>query len=303
MLVQEDSRQLAVFDTFMSYSGSNLDEHEMDVKLFADVLVGNAQMVKNIGNIVFGPNIKVGVKIRAIKENGVQAEILIYLSQAQNVMHSLYVSDTMTMIREFVEMAGLLGIPGVSIYKIIKFLNGRKIDNADVGKDITTITLSDGTHETISTKLYYVLINIGIVNGIKKLIAPLNRKGIDKFKLLDVQPDTPPIETTVIDKEDLPAFKAYIKNQIESTQEYVIVCTLDRPSYQGKASGWKLIRQGHPDITVTVKDKEFLYNVEKNIIKVDAESFFRVWYTEIRKENRSGDVVLKYEAMRIIPLP
>lgn len=302
--MQEDSRQLAVFDTFISYSGPDLDEHEMDVKLFADALVGNAQIAKNIGNIVFGPNIEVGVKIRAVKENGIQAEILIYLSQIPIAIHSLYTSDTVSMIREFVEMAGILGIPGVSIYKIIKFLNGRKIENAEVGKDLTTITLTDGTQETISTKLYYALINIGIVNGIKKLIAPLNRKGVDKFKLLDTQADRPPIVTTVLDKEkDLPAFNAYIKNQIEYSKEYVIECTLDRPSYLRKSTGWKLIRQGHPDITVTVKDKEFLFNVEKNIIKIDAESLFRVWYTEIRKENKNGSIALRYAATRIIPLP
>lgn len=301
--MQEDSRQLAVFDTFMSYSGPDLDEHEMDVKLFADALVGNAQIARSIGNIVFGPNIEVDVKIRAVKENGVIAELLICLSDAQSAIHSLYTSDTMTMIREFKEMAGILiGIPGISIYGIIKYLNGRKIENANVGKDLTTITLPDGTQETVSTKLYYVLINIGIVNGIKKLIAPLNRKGIDKFKLFDAQSDTPLLETTVIDKEDLPAFKAYIKNQIEYSQEYVIECSLDRPSYQGNALGWKLVRPEHPDITVTVKDKEFLYNVEKNIIKVDAESFFKVWYSEMRRENKNGNIVLKYEATRIIPL-
>lgn len=300
--MQEDSRQLAVFDTFMSYSGPDLDEHEMDVKLFADALVGNAQIARSIGSIVLGPEIEVDVKIRAVKENGIQAEILLYVSEAANTIHLLYNNDIMLAIRELKEMLGILP-DSLSIYLFIKYLKGRKIKNAEIKGENTTVTLPDDTQKTISTKLYYVLINVGIVNGIKKLIAPLNRKGIDKFKLLDAQVDTPPLETTVIDKkEDLPAFKAYIKNQIEYTHEHVIECTLDRPSYQGKAFGWKLVRPGYPDITVTVKDKEFLYDVEKKNIKVDAESIFRVWYIEMRKENKNGDIVLKYEATRIIPL-
>lgn len=304
MQVQDDSRRLVVFDTFMSYSGPALDEHEMDVELFADALVGNAQIAKKMGNIVFGPGIEISVKIRAVKENGVLAEILLYISQAPDTIHSLYNNDIMTAIREFVEIFGLCALaPTVSIYKFIKYLNARKIKNAVLSGNFTIITLSDDTEETISTKLYYALINVGIVNGIKKLIAPFNRSGIDKYKLLDVPANKSPIETTVINKEDIHAFKAYIKNQVEYTQEHVIECTLDRPSYQGKASGWKLVRSGQPDITVTVKDIGFLDDVANKTIKVDAESLFRVWYVEMRKENKNSDIVLKYEATSIVPLP
>lgn len=291
----------------MSYSGPALESHEMDANLFAEAIMANAEIARQVSGIIFGPEIVITVKIKGITKNGVRVDFVYILNQAANTIHLIRESQFVQSTIEFNEIIGAFkpyaigaGLVGYSIYSWIKNKKAEGIDHVEDHGDTVTIFYKDGTVEIISAKLYRSLYCLKIVNAIKKIITPLSKRGIDKFKFYQQEYKEDP--STVIEKKDLPAFKAYIKSQLEHVKEYGIICSLDRPSYQRKASGWKLVREGQPDITVTIKDKLFLNEVAEDRIKVDPYSLFEVIYQEIRKENKNGNIISKYEVIFVNPI-
>ncbi len=291
----------------MSYSGTALTSHEMEADLFAEAIMANAEIARQVSGIVFGPEIVITVKIKGVTKNGVQADIVYVLNQAANTIHLIRENQLVQSVIEFNEIIGAFkpyafgaGLAGYSIYSWIKNRKAEGIDHIEDHGDTVTIFYKNGTVEKIPTRLYRSLYCLKVTNAIKKIIAPLSKRGIDRFKFYQQECKEDP--ATVIEKKDVPAFKAYIKSQLEYVKEYKIICSLDRPSYQRKASGWKLVREGQPDITVTIKDKQFLNEVAEGIIKVDPHSLFDVVYQEIRKENKNGDLFSKYEVTFVKPI-
>ena len=302
--MENDSRILSEnLHMVMSYSGPVLDDHEMDAALFAEAVLANAAIARQVANIVFGPEIIVTVKIKGVTENGVQAELVYVFKQVAETIHLIRENTFVAGVVDFSEITGaakFVGKIGYSIYSWIKNHKSDGIKFIEEHGDTATVFYNDGTKEVISSKLYRALYSLKVVNAIKKVIAPLSREGINKFKFFERGKNTSP--ATVVSKEDIPAFRSYIISQLNYTKEYEIVCFLDRPSYQRKASGWKLVRDGQPDITATIKDKQFLNDVAEDRIKVDPYSLFIVKYSEIRKENKDGTISKRYEVASVKPI-
>lgn len=292
----------AIAEIRITYEGKALESHSIDAELFAKSISAASQILKETSRTIYGYEFKVELKITNVEHNCISADFYVIMSRAADAIQFLIDHPLSIFLKKLMELAGiyapLITPVAWSIVKLYKWLKNRRIKKTELHKDTVTITLEDGSQETISLELYDLLCNKELNKQLKKHTRILLSDGIDKMTYYQKNNDEF-VETSTFTKEDALIYDIDLEEEL-SDRELDIVAELDRPSFHKAKTGWKIVQEGKVlPVPVTITDNYFLADVADGHINVSKGRKFNIHLLE--QYSKQGKP--KYKAISINTYP
>lgn len=258
----------------VSYGGSALSDHEMNVRDLAPALLALGELIEDANKILNNDKTKVVVNIKATEPGSV----IVALSAHQDLISQaigLFSSDGVNSVLNLLDILKILGLSvgggGLGVIGIIKWIKNRKITN------VTKLEMGDyrleleGGEAKIVKKTEIELFKaISIRKSIETIIhTPLQKDGVDNVTF-EVEGNK-----EIIKKEEAESFLTPTVEQellgeadVEQNLQIVNICFQEG----GK---WRF-SDGNANFFADILDKDFLQIVQKNEVAFAKDDVLRV---------------------------
>lgn len=279
---------------FISYDGSALQTHEMDVKDLAPALLAIGELLEEANRALNGEDIKVRVNIRAPQPGSVEVFFSVvqdFLSQTMSLLNGEFVNSIING-KELVALLGLGG--GGGVVALLKWLRNRKIKNIiKVEIDKYKIELDDGEIKIITQNEIKLFSLLNIRKKFEAIIrGPLQKPGINQIKFKDANSEQ------VIRKEETEYFATpIITEEIIDEREIETNLQIVNVSFQEDGK-WKFF-DGSTCFFANILDKEFMDKIQKNEKYFAKDDLLNVILKRVQSiEN--GSIKNSYEILRVL---
>jgi hypothetical protein len=297
----------------ITFDGAALRGGEMDVRDLAPALLAIGDLVSDANRRLNGNRADVSVRVQAKFRRG---SFGVTISLAQTVIqHAQNLFDGASLY-DAVALAKLLGLTILAekpkevvenVFELLKFLGGEKDATREVipGEGMIRITNRRGGTKIVNNGVLILYDDNSVRNDIRRVVAPLNSPGIDRFETSD---DGVTVER--ITREDMPAIVA-----TPEVNEAVMVAG-DSPAIETRSVGlfqivslnfregnkWQL-NAGHGDFWAEIADPVFLNKVHRHIIVFGEGDVLKAEYvaTSIRQGNKIKSDVRIVNVLDVIP--
>ncbi|MDD2785932.1 MAG: hypothetical protein PHS79_03500 [Patescibacteria group bacterium] len=279
----------------ISYDGSALVTHEMDVKELAPALLAIGELFEEANRILNGENVKIAVNMKAVEAGS----IVVGLSVAQTLQShaiNLFSGSTTTAIvngYNLMQILGIVGTTGGGLIGLIKWLKNRPIKNItklDTGE--AEIEVEDGEIRIATMKEIKLFGILNIRKSVEAFVKPLERAGVDKMSFVDDG------SHQVITKEEVPYFKAPIIDE-ELMGETISEKSLQiiSPTFQ-EGGKWKF-SDGTASFFADILDYEFIEKVQKNEIAFAKDDLLTV-QLKTKQSLANGQIKADHSIIKIL---
>jgi len=254
----------------IAYAGPNPDDHSMDVQELAPALMAIGQLIREANAVLNGKKATVKVLVVSDFEHkcfNINFELIQTILEQ---IRTLLAHEDVKTAKEILEVLGLLGGGGYSLWWLLRHLKGRKVverkeitDATGEGQVILRIE-GDANVVTINQSVAKLYDEPKVREAVKLALAPLESKEIDRVQFRDAGKVVS--ETTDVDAADIvascEAAKAETDEEVEEetvTPDVVTWLKVYSPVFDEKAEKWRFIYNGHhiyADITETNIFKE-----------------------------------------------
>lgn len=247
------------------YDGPALRDHSMDVRDLAPALLSLGQMLDRANLILNDSRASIRLEVKALSAGSFEIDF--------GLVQSLYSQASQFLTGDFVESALNLkelifgvGAGGYSLWKLYKFLKGRRPDKVEnLGDGQVRLTL-DGDVYIFPVKLLHLYEDMIVRRAVEDVVRPLEREGIDVFLVREGEN----VIASVTREE-----RIYFSSQLDDMKDVLL---MDR-EYEGvfaivaltfkDDNKWRL-SDGASTLNVAILDKEFLARIDSR-----GESFFK----------------------------
>jgi hypothetical protein len=192
----------------LAYDGDALRTGSMDVRDLAPALLAMGSLCERANFILNGDRATVSVKVLSDFKTGsfgLQLDVAQTLSDTASFLFTH--KDQITTAKDILEIIGLvasgMAIPTVSLFKLIKWLKGRKAEKTTILESgATRIYVDNSTHIDVRQEVVRLYNDEEIRRASRAVIKPLERNGIDT---LEVREHSQAID--IITREDVASFE------------------------------------------------------------------------------------------------
>lgn len=280
-------------DFQVTYDGSALTNHEMDIRDLAPALLAISDALDETNKIIYGSKTKVQVNIKGTFKTGSFGFMLSVNQLPIDQLVSMFASDK---ANAAANLAGILGflIPGGGLLGFLLWLKSRKIKKTEkVSEAKTIVEVDDGDKYEASPNILSLFSNIKVRTSIQKVIyEPLSKEGIESFSIKKGKSETK------IEKEDKDYFKlTEIPDELLKDQEREIFLSVVDISFK-EGHKWKF-SDGSVEFYATINDGNFIRKVQENTDGFYKDDLFKVL---IREKQWISDTGIKsdYEIIRVL---
>lgn len=243
----------------ISYDGSALANHEMDVKDLAPALLAIGELLEEANKVLNGEETRMRVNIKAPQQGSVE----VYFSVVQDFVSStksLFSGDGVTSILNAHQLVTiLLGGGGTrGVLYLLRWLKNRKIKSVTkIEMDGYRIEVEDGDVTIAKETVIKLFSFVTIRKKFEAIIKPLNKDGIDTVKFSHESTEEE------VKKDEASYFTApMIVEEIIDEREYSENLKIVNISFQDDGK-WKFF-DGNDTFFATILDSEFLDKIKKN---------------------------------------
>lgn len=173
----------------IAYDGPAVDDGIMDVKELAPALLALGDLIENSNQTVGDPDTKIKVVVRSSFEKGsfqVTLEMVYSLAEQVKMYFDLQGADSL--VEKLPILIGLVSGAGLSLIKLIKWLNGRNIKSVTVlenGKMRLELSGDNGKFDYIEVdeKVIRLFRNRDVRENLRRMLSPLEKLGINGFSV------------------------------------------------------------------------------------------------------------------------
>ena len=283
--------------TIIKFDGPSLVDRSMDVADLAPALISLSDVFK-AANVSFnGERSAVKVLVNADLEQNC-FELVLHLAQTiWEQVESLISDDCVKSIKEIAEWIGIIsgvgGGTGVSLFGLIKFLNGQKV------KDTVVIQQENGEHSVqisiegndnsvvVSQPVYKLYTNKEIRKKAVGVLQPLKSDGYDSLQFYEgnkVFEEFKPEDVPDICDGDLPDIRPS-NEQISKIRTSV---RIRKPAYEGR-SKWTIVYLRA--VEASMEDLEWLDKFQNNKIPAPPNSSLDVDLEQTVIVNERGEAL------------
>jgi hypothetical protein len=167
----------------ITYDGTALENHEMDVRALAPALLAVGDLLENANRVLNGDNAKVSINVRGSMKTG---SVAIDFSSAQTILSQIVDLFSSKEVTAAATILALLGMSakdlGVGMIQVIKWLRGRKITSIRTVGQKAIISVDDEALET-EAKVIDLLRDYQLRLALEAMLEPLEKEGIDTLAI------------------------------------------------------------------------------------------------------------------------
>lgn len=280
----------------VSYDGSALSDHEMNVKDLAPALLALGELIEEANKILNDDKTKVVVNIKATKPGSV----VVSLSAHQDLISQaigLFNSDGMNSLLNLLEILKILGLSsggGLGVIGIIKWIKNRKITNVtklEMGD--YNLELEGGEAKIVKNTEIKLFQALSIRKNIETIIrSPLQKDGVENV-IFEVDGKKETIKKEEADSFITPTVEQELLGEadVEQNLQIVNICFQEG----GK---WRF-SDGNASFFADILDKDFLQIVQKNQVAFAKDDVLRV--TMHRKQYiTNGGIKTDYTIIKVL---
>lgn len=243
----------------VSYDGEALQNNQMDVRDLGPALLSLGQLFDEANRVLNGDKTSVKIHVKALKTGSFGIEFLVN----QNLVGQITGFLTGDMVTSALNLKELLltgaGVT-VSLIGLIKYLKGKNPNKVTDLKNGNVRLEFEGETLEIPLKLLRLYQDIAVRTATKKVLKPLESKGIDSFSVKENEKETLRIEKEFLSYFEVPEIQDEILFESEHDAAYSIISLAFKDDNK-----WRL-HDGNSTISVTIKDEDFLKKVDDNLI-------------------------------------
>lgn len=245
----------------VSYDGEALQNNQMDVRDLGPALLSLGQLFDEANQVLNGDKTSVKIHVKALKPGSFGIEFLV----DQNIVGQItgfLTGDVVTSalaLKELLLIGGGIagGFTGGLIW-LIKKLKGKKPDKVTDLKNGNVRLDFEGETFEVPLKLLRLYQDIGVRTATRKILKPLESKGIDSFSVKEKEKEILRVEKEFLSCFDVPEIEDEILFESVHDAAYSIISLAFKDDNK-----WRL-HDGNSTISVTIKDEDFLKKVDDN---------------------------------------
>lgn len=293
------------------YDGPALSEHKMDVRDLAPALAGTGDLIRDANNLFNKDLAGVRVLVNSEHSRGCFSISLELLQTLFEAAKGLLGSEGVKTAKEILEWLDLLkplvggaAVGGLGVFGYYRWRAGRPLSSVqsvrDVGPGgmIRVEVQGDNNSVNISPIVFAMAHDSRIARDAKKVIAPLNRPGIEQLRTtfqgrpqlnFDKEDAKAVIETTALVQQE---------GNILSKGAMIAHLTPYDAQFDPEAKQWQFRLGGRP-ITVDISDTPIARNaVERRSVSMD--DVYKVDLEVTEHKTPTGQIRTDYKARKLL---
>jgi hypothetical protein len=275
----------------ISYQGSALEDHAMDVRDLAPALLSLGQLIERSNFLLNQNQTTVRLEVRALKAGSFEVDLALVQSlyeQAARLLTGDFVTSALNLAELIFGSAGL--------WSLYKFLKGRRPDRAErLDGGYVKLIIGDESH-TFPLRLLRLYEDMALRKAVEEVVRPLENEGIERFVVRDDRY----AELASTTREERVWFANQpekVEDRLLSDRNYEGIFAIIAPVFKDD-NKWRL-SDGAATLNVSIFDQEFLQRVDAR-----RESFYKgdLLRCEIRTRQWETDAGLRteHEVLRVI---
>lgn len=296
----------------IAYDGDALKDGSMDVRQLAPALLALGELLQGANRLLNDNRATLEVKVQAdFKTGSFDVGIALFQDLTAQFM-ALIQSDGVTSAKEIAEFVGLVtGVP-LSLFGLLKWLGGRKIDSATQRGDGTVeIKVKiEGDNNSVDIKVvpaevYRMASDPECRKATEGVVKPLKVEGIDKF---ETRKGKQVVEQ--VTKGDLAAFEVPMPaaKDLDAAPPTTQVVEIVKPSFDEDLT-WTLSDGSGGRFDAVMKDPTFIQRVKAgedfrigDLLKVTIETRQSIAANGLRTRREVIEVLEQMKVPRQAPL-
>lgn len=300
----------------IAYDGDALKDGSMDIRELAPALLALGDLLQGANRVLNGNRATLAVKVQADFKTGSFDVGLALAQDLTSTVMSLIGSDGIKSAKEIAEFVGLVTGVNLSVFGVLKWLKGRKVESASKRKDgkVEIKVKVEGDNNTVEIRVveagvYEVTSDAGCRKAVEGVVRPLKAEGIDRF-------ETRKGKTVVerIEKKDLPSLEMPTPpaTDLDAVAPVTQVVEVVKPSFDEDLT-WTLSDGSGGRFDVVMKDQAFIDRVKAgedfrigDLLKVRIETKQSIGISGLRTRREVTQVIEEIKAPRqshLLPTP
>lgn len=246
----------------ITYDGPALATHEMDARELAPALMAMADLLDSSVRALHGDRGKAQVNVKGSFKTG---SFNVDFTTALNFLTAakdMFSGDGMTAIANATAVLTALGLTAKAGYtgvvQVLKWLRGRRITNVQMSEEGHVTLFSDEDAMDVELHVLVLLRDLPVRQAFDRVLAPLDRDGIDTFAAGD------PSSFAVIIKDDERHLFSAPAGQDELILEDTRKMAFSIVSLAFKEENKWRLSDGNSTISAKISDAAFLSGVNNN---------------------------------------
>lgn len=281
-----DAYHMQNIQFIVSYDGTGLKEHEMDVKVFSQSLMALSDLFENANRSAFGSSEKPLLRIKANKAGSFEVQLI--LSIIPNVLTSPEFSSAVALKDLIFGENGLVGV--------IQWLRKRDIETFEKMPDRKEcIILKDGEIKIVSPNISKLLKDKDTLKALKWFMSVLGHKDIETVEVKNKSG----LKMNTVIKAELEHFKTPEVGALEEdlgTQETDTWLTIVSLSFEG--GKWS-VHCGTNKFLATMADDEFIRKIKNQKVAFAKGDMLFCNLSRHQYINKNGKQKSKYSILKV----
>lgn len=276
----------------IKYQGANPEYHEMDAAHLAEALMGLSEMGRVAYRVMHPEDTHtLQVKVNALEVGSFVIDLEAVLPPLEHLYGQFVGLFNTPDATAFANASGFVAILGSAV-GLVKWIGGREHKIKRDG-DTTTITTVDGDETQVSTVIYNISGNAQFLTATSHATKPLEDLEYDLMQIQD--PSGEVVEQVHEDDRGYFSVTPDTREKDETLDLEVLVETVQL----GDSRRMWTFKSGDQKFNAKVLDEDFLAQVKKEGILVNAQTRLLVQRREIRTVQPNGEAKSAYSITKV----